>query len=402
MRNALLVKNVSVLALCQALFFMCNTIVISTAPLVGLQLAPTPGLATLPLGAQFVGTMLCTMPASLLMKRIGRRDGLSIGTALGVSAGTIATFAVLQGSFWLFCVSGMVYGGFSAFCQYFRFTAADAADAAPAENRSAARGRAIAWVMAGGLVAAVLGPEVAKATRELFAPILFAGCYVAVAGLALSSLATLRWLELPAVDAAARHDAGRPLSEIARQPIAVTAFLAALVGYVTMNLLMTATPLAMLACGHAFADSAFVIQWHVVGMFAPSFVTGSLIARLGIHRVILLGIALNLICVSLAFAGLEVVNFAAALFVLGAGWNFMFIGATTLLTTCHTQAEKAKVQGLNDLLVFGSVAASATLSGFLHDALGWELMNLLAVPALLAVAAIVWLSSRGSALAPAR
>ena len=388
MPNPAFVKNVGVLAFAQALFFMANTVVIATAPFVGLQYAPSPWLATVPLGIQFLGTMSTTVPASLLMQRVGRRPGLLLGMALGVAAGLLGALAIQHGSFWLFCAAGVLYGSFSAFAQYLRFTAADAAGFA---DRTAARGRAIAWVMAGGVVAAVLGPELADRTRELTAPILFAGSYLAIAGLAGLGFLALTALDLPRLSASASAAAGeaRPLRVIARQPAAVTAFLAALVGYVTMNLLMTATPLAMLACGHGFTETKHVIQWHVLGMFLPSFVTGRLITRFGVEKVILTGVALNLLCVAIAVAGLEVANFAVALFLLGVGWNLMFVGGTTLLTTCHSTAEKAKVQGLNDLLVFTSVAASASLAGFVQSTLGWQTMNLLAIPGLVLVAALI-------------
>ncbi|MDF1585886.1 MFS transporter [Marinimicrococcus flavescens] len=387
-------KNISVLVVCQALFFMCNTIVISTAPLVGLQYAPDPALATVPLGAQFLGTMAATMPASLLMKRFGRRPGLAFGMIFGVLAGLLGWHAIEAGSFLLFCLSGVLYGTFSAFCQYLRFTAADAADASFTDDLAARRARAIALVMAGGVVAAVLGPEIAKATRELFAPVMFSGSYLAVALLSVASAAAIMVLALPQPSIAEQTAAGRPIGVIMRQPAAMVAVLAALVGYVTMNLLMVATPLAMLACGHAFADSAFVIQWHVVGMFVPSFFTGRLIARFGVRPIILTGVAINVLCVGIAFSGLELAHFAASLFLLGIGWNFLFLGGTTLLTSCHTPAEKAKVQGINDLLVFSSVAASASFSGLLHELVGWHVMNLLALPGLILVAALVILHQR--------
>lgn len=397
------VKNVGVLAFAQALFFMANTIVISTAPFVGLQYAPSPWLATVPLGIQFLGTMSATVPASLLMQRIGRRAGLSIGMAVGALAGLVGAWAIARASFALFCLAGVLYGGFSAFAQYLRFTAADAADAAGFADRTAARGRAIAWVMGGGVVAAVLGPELADRTRELTAPILFAGSYLAITGLAGLALLAVAGLDLPRPARATGTAAPAPssMAEIVRRPAAITAFLAALVGYVTMNLLMTATPLAMLACGHGFTDTKHAIQWHVLGMFLPSVLTGRLITRFGVDRVILAGVALNLVCVAVAVAGLEVANFIVALFLLGVGWNFMFVGGTTLLTTCHGPAEKAKVQGLNDLLVFTSVAASASLAGFVQSTLGWQTMNLLAIPGLLLVAALVLPRLRPPVPAPA-
>jgi MFS family permease len=236
----------------------------------------------------------------------------------------------------------------------------------------------------------LLGPLLARWTQDLFAPVLFAGCFAAIAvlgGLICLALGFMDPLRPRRQDAAT--GSGRPLAEIARQPAAVTAFLTALVAYVTMSLLMTATPLAMLACGLGFAESATVIQWHVLGMFAPSFVTGHLIARYGVMRVIAAGVVLMAACVGVDLLGVEVVHFAAGLLLLGVGWNFMFIGATALLTSCYTEAEKAKVQGLNDFLIFTTVAVSASSAGALHHLLGWQAMNLLAVPGLLLVAAVI-------------
>jgi MFS family permease len=393
-------RNVAVLATCQALFFMANTVVISTSALVGLQYAPNPSLSTLALGSQFLGTMLATLPASFLMQRFGRGTGLLVGAAFGIAAGLLGWVAIVRGDFWLFCVAGLVYGTFGAFGQYIRFAAADAADAASGRADPALRARAIGWVMAGGTVAAVLGPELANRTRELFAPVMFAGCFAAIACLAAAGLAVASLLRLP-VPPRGSAGGGRPIAEIARQPAAIVAFAAALVAYVTMNLLMTATPLAMIACGHGFADSAFVIQWHVLGMFAPSFVTGHLIARLGVGRVMGAGLVLLLACVAIDLAGVSVAHFAAALLLLGVGWNFLFVGATTLLTTCHTQAEKAKVQGLNDFLIFTTVGVSATLSGVLHELVGWQAMNLLVLPALGAVALLLVKATTGQAPRPA-
>jgi MFS family permease len=388
-------RNVAVLATCQALFFVANTIVISTTALVGLQLAPTPALSSLALGLQFVGTMAGTLPASFLMQRFGRRAGFLLGGLFGVVAGALGWDAIMRGSFAAFCAAGLVYGVFGAFCQFYRFAAADAADAghAGAEDTAARRGRAIGWVMAGGTAAALLGPLLARWTQDLFAPVLFAGCFAAIAVLGGLICLALGFLDPLRPRRQGSVGSGRPLAEIARQPAAVTAFLTALVAYVTMNLLMTATPLAMLACGFGFAESATVIQWHVLGMFAPSFATGHLIARFGVMRVIAAGTALMGACVGVDLLGVEVVHFATGLLLLGVGWNFMFIGATTLLTSCHAEAEKAKVQGFNDFLVFTTVAVSASSAGALHHLIGWQAMNLLAVPGLVLVAALVLFGS---------
>jgi len=385
MRTPSLSRNVAILAACQAFFFMANTILITTSGLVGLTIAPNPALATIPLAAQFLGTMLATMPASLLMGRVGRRAGLVTGGLFGIASGLVSTWAILQDSFLLFIGGGLLYGVFAAFSQYYRFSAADAADVSAAADKLATRARAISLVMAGGLVAAFLGPELAKATQNLIPPFVFAGCYLTIAVVALFATLTLLFLDIPMQQAAASDEPARPLVEIIRQPVAITAFTSALVAYVTMNLLMTMTPLAMLACGFAFADSATVIQWHVVGMFAPSFFTGSLIARFGAERLIATGGALMVACIAVNVAGIEMANFLASLFLLGLGWNFMFIGGTTLLTRAHRPSEKAKVQGFNDLCLFTAVTVSAAASGALHEWVTWQPVNLLALPLVLAV-----------------
>lgn len=375
---------------------MANTILITTSGLVGLTIAPNPAMATIPLAAQFLGTMLATMPASLLMGRIGRRAGLVTGGLFGIASGLLSTYAILQASFALFIAGGLLYGVFAAFSQYYRFSAADAADVSAAEDKLATRARAISLVMAGGLVAAFLGPELAKATQDLIPPFLFAGCYLAIAVVALFATLTLLFLDIPMRAAEASDEPARPLLEIIRQPVAITAFTSALVAYVTMNLLMTMTPLAMLACGFAFADSATVIQWHVVGMFAPSFFTGSLIARFGAERLIATGGALMVACIAINVAGIELGNFLASLFLLGLGWNFMFIGGTTLLTRAHRPSEKAKVQGFNDFCLFTAVTVSAAASGALHEWVSWQPMNLVALPLVLGVIALALLRHRQS------
>ncbi|MFO7663642.1 MAG: MFS transporter [Chloroflexota bacterium] len=394
MRTPSLVRNVAILASCQAFFFMANTILITTSALVGLAIAPNPAMATIPLAAQFFGTMLATFPASLLMGRVGRRGGLVLGGLFGIASGLLGAYAVIQASFTLFVVAGLLYGVFSAFSQYYRFAAADAADQSAAVDKLGTRARAIGFVMAGGLVAGFLGPELAKATQDLVPPFVFAGCYLTIAVVALCATVTLAFLDLPMVGPQASDAPARPLLEIIRQPVALTAFFAALVAYVTMNLLMTMTPLAMLACGFAFADSATVIQWHVVGMFAPSFFTGSLIARFGVERIIAAGGALMVACIAINVAGIELANFLASLFLLGLGWNFMFIGGTTLLTRAHHPSEKAKVQGFNDLCLFTAVTMSAAASGALHEWVSWQPMNLVALPLVLAVIAMALLRAR--------
>jgi len=392
-------NNVALLTLCQAMFFMANTILISVSPLVGLQLAPSPALATLPLGFQFLGAMAMAMPASLLQRRLGRGRGLSIGTVFGLAAGIVGTLAIWLGDFLLFIAASFGYGLFSAFCQYYRFAAADAADRVTGGD-SKARARAISWVLAGGLVAAIAGPELAKLSKDWIPAALFAGCFVAIAGLAILSFIALSCLDLPAVKAETSQGKGRPLAVIFQQPNALVALLAAIVAYVTMNLLMTATPLAMRHTGHVFESTALVIQWHVVGMFAPSFFTGSIISRFGERPVIVGGIGFLMSSVLINMSGDGLVHFVAGLALLGIGWNFAFIGGTTLLTRCYDAPEKAKVQGFNDLVLFSCVALSASSAGALHEMLGWHSMNLAAIPALALV--LIMLLRPLSKPAPAR
>lgn len=381
-------KNVGLLTLCQALFFMANTILISTSALVGLQLAPAPTMATLPLGFQFLAAMAMAMPASLLQRRFGRGRGLAIGTVFGLASGIVGAIALIGGNFLLFMFASVLYGLFSAFCQFYRFAAADAADRATGGDKKA-RARAISWVLAGGLVAAIAGPELAKLSKDWIDQALFAGCFVAISGLAVLSFLALSALDLPAVKEEAAAGKGRPLSVIFQQPDALVALLAAIVAYITMNLLMTATPLAMRHSGHIFESTAFVIQWHVVGMFAPSFFTGSIIGRFGEKRVIVAGIVFLTLSVFINMHGDSLVHFVAALALLGIGWNFAFIGGTSLLTRCYEPAEKAKVQGFNDLALFSCVAVSASSAGALHELLGWQSMNLAAIPALALVLILV-------------
>jgi len=387
-------RNVALLALCQALFTTANAVVVTASALAGQQLAPGSGLATLPFSLQFVVAMAATFPASLLMKRLGRRLGFACGAGFGLASGVLGCLALLGGRFGLFCLAGALYGGFMGFAQYYRFAAADAAP-------PAWQPRAIALVLAGGVVAALAGPELAKATTTLFAPVLFAGCYAVVAALALATLGVLAFVTIPPPGREERQASGRPLLEIARQPTFVVALLGAMVAYATMSLVMTATPLAMLACAHAFSDAAFVIQWHILGMFAPSFFSGRLISRFGASRVMLVGCGLLVLAVAINLSGVSVMQFWAALLLLGVGWNFMFVGATTLLTTTYRAAEKAKVQGLNDLLVLATVALASLSSGALQHLVGWSAVNLgVLLPLLGALAAMLRLRRQMASARP--
>ncbi|BBK31820.1 putative MFS family arabinose efflux permease [Stella humosa] len=385
--------NVALLALCQALSMTSTNVIMVVTGLVGLSLADDKSLATVPLGLQFTAMMLSTVPSAVIMKRFGRRVGFTCGSVTGIAGALLATWAILEASFWGFAGASFVIGFANGVSQLYRFAAADAA---PEQFRS----RAISLVMAGGIISASFGPEFAKWSRDLLAPVLFAGCFLVVAALHASAVVVQQFLRIPPPSRAERRDQGRPLWEIARQPTFIVAVLGGMIGYAVMSLVMTSTPLAMAACNLPFEDSAFVIQWHALGMYVPAFFTGHLIHRFGVINVMLAGIALNVACIVINISGLDLLNFWTGLMLLGVGWNFVFVGATTLLTRTHTISERAKVQSFNDFLVFGLVTIASFSSGALLQNLGWSAVNLGVAPLLLAVlAAILWLRARQPALA---
>jgi MFS family permease len=370
-------KNVALLSLCQGLLLTNNSVLITVNGLAGYAIAPDKGLATLPVTGYVLGSAITTLPVSLLMKRLGRRAGFTLGAVFAILGSLLCGIAVYVGNFWLLCAGTLVLGAYFAAGQYYRFAAADAA---PAGFRS----RAISLVLAGGIAGGFLGPQTSKLTKDLFVQHLYAGAYLSLVVFALIAIVILRWLDIPRPSEAEQKAAGRSIAVIAAQPAFLVAVLCAMIGYGIMNLLMTATPLAMIACQHAFSDAAFVIQWHLVGMFAPSFYTGSLIQRYGVARIILAGVVLEMVCVAIALSGVAVANFWVALTLLGVGWNFMYVGATTLLTETHTPAERAKVQGVNDMAIFATMVVSSLSSGALFTYQGWQIMNYLAIPFLLA------------------
>ncbi len=378
-------RNVVLLAACQALLYTSSSLVVATAALVGVALAPSIELSTLPLGLMFLATMSATMPASLLMKRFGRRAGFLLGGAIGALGSALCAAGIQRGSFLTFCIGLALIGVFNGVGQYYRFTAAEVAS-------EQYRSRAISLVMAGGLIAAFTGPNLARLTRDMMTPAAFTASYLSLVAVSLLGMVLISGLRVPPLSAVEIDGPTRPLARIARQPVFAVALLGAMVSYGVMNLLMTATPLAMNGGGFTFGDTAWVIQWHVLGMFAPSFFTGHLIRRFGVANVMLAGGVLLLACVVVNLSGISATHFWAALVLLGVGWNFLFIGATTLLTESYEPAEKAKVQGLNDLLVFAIVAATASTSGALHHGIGWTAMNVGVVPfVVLSIASVVWL-----------
>ncbi len=377
-------RNVLVLAAAQALAMTGVGLIMTVSALAGQMLADDKSLATLPLALTFAATMASTIPASLFMGRVGRRVGFTLGQLTGAGGAAIAAYAIYAGDFWLFCWASLPVGIHNAFWQYYRFAAADTAG-------PAYRSRAISYVMAGGVVAAVAGPQLAKWTSDLFVPYTFMGGYAAIIGLSFAAVALLQALHIPKPSASGISRAGRPVLTIARQPVFVVAVLSAMIGYGMMLLVMTATPLAMTFCGFAFTDTATVIQWHALAMFAPSFVTGHLIQRFGVLRVIVAGCLLNAAAMATNLSGIAFENFWVGLVLLGLGWNFMFVGGTTLVTEAYHPEERAKVQAFNDFLVFGTVTVASFSSGALHDALGWQAVNLgMALPTFVAFAAVAW------------
>ncbi len=381
-------RNVLLLAAGLAMSMTGTTMVITASALAGKFLASDQRLSTLPVAMQFVLTMIATVPASFLMQRLGRRFGFILGQVTGAASALVSAYAIYIGSFPLFVISSGLFGVHNAIWQYYRFAAAETAS-------PEFKARAISLVMSGGIVAALIGPQLAKYMVDAMGPVPFVGIYVTIAAIALMTIGVLAPLRIPMPTAAERAKGGRPLSVIARQPAFIVAVLSAMMGYGVMTLVMTATPLAMLACDHSFGDAAFVIQWHVLGMFVPSFFTGDLIRRFGALRVIAVGGLALLGCVAFNLAGIEMWNFWVALVLLGIGWNFMFIGGTTLLTDTYLPEEKAKIQSFNDFMVFGMVALASLSSGFLQQTIGWQAVNTGIVPLVaLALCGTLWLAMR--------
>jgi MFS family permease len=376
-------RNVLLLAVCQALMLSAIVLATTVSAVVGTMLAPDRGLATAPIAAMVIGTALATLPAAAFMRQRGRRAGFVLGAGLGAGGGLLAAYSVLTHAFALFVAAHLLIGAWQGFANYHRFAATEAASAQFAS-------RAISLVIAGGVVAAFLGPQLVSWTRDAFAPHAFVGAYMALAGLGAVALLALTGLDrlLPAPSGAQGSARGR--REIARQPAFIVAVLGATVGYAVMLLAMTATPVAMLGCGLPATAAAQVIQWHVLAMFAPSFFTGALVQRFGAMQVMLCGFALLAGHVIVALSGVAFAHFVCALVLLGVGWNFSFVGSTALLTHTYRPPEQAKTQAANDFTVFTVVAIASLSSGWLHDRFGWQALNLVGLAALaVAVLAIV-------------
>lgn len=387
-------RNVLLLAVGQAVMMSGGVLLFATGSLIGYALAGNKALATLPLALQVAASLAATIPASFLMARFGRRNCFLAGTLLAMAGAILATLGILRESFALFSVASLFLGLFTGIGNYFRFAAVDAA---PPDYRA----RSISYVLAGGVVAAVVGPNLAQWGASLVPGVRFAGGYVALLALYLLAFLLLLRLDIPRPATFAPHES-RPLRTIARQPAVLAALLTGALGYAIMALLMTATPLAMHGHAHAFHDTAFVIEWHVLGMFVPSFFTGRLIQRFGTWKVMMVGVALNALCVAVNLTGTSVAHFWSALVLLGIGWNFLFIGATQLLTTGYLPAEQAKVQAANDFTVFGLTTIAILTAGAIQHHFGWQAVNLAVAPAIALVAATLFWLRRETARARTR
>lgn len=381
-------RNVPILALCQALFMSGTSLIVATTALVGFSLAEDKTFASLPFASQLVATMLTSIPAAMLMSRIGRKHSFLVGVVIAMLGAVTCTIAIIQQQFALFILGSILIGMFSGFANYYRFTAADNVDK---EHKS----RAISYVLAGGVLAAVIGPNLANLTRDVVSNAAFAGSYASIIVLYILSFILLSFLKLPHQydhAEAKQRGSGRPLLVIAKQPRFIIAIICGMLGYAIMSLVMTATPLAMHHHAHPFSDTSFVIQWHVLGMFVPSFFTGHLIQRFGLLRIMLLGAIFGLACVMINLNGTTVSHFWLALVLLGLSWNFLFIGATTLLTETYTLDERFKAQALNDFLVFSMVATASLTAGILQHHFGWQFVNYAALPAItIILLSLVWL-----------
>ena len=383
----LFVRNISILSICQALMMSVTTMTVTISVLVGYNLAANKAYATLPFTTQLIASTLMSIPAAMLMARIGRKPAFILATFIGMAAGVLCTYAIMQGSFELFIGGCILIGLFNGFGYYYRFAAADAVDT---EHKS----RAISYVLAGGVIAAFIGPNIATYTRDLLGNALFAGSFATVIVFYVSIFVLLNFLKLP--DAANQQEnirvSGRPLAVIMRQPYFIVAVLNGMLGYAVMSLIMTATPLAMQHNHHAMSDTSFVIQWHVLGMFAPSFVTGTLIKRIGLLKIMFTGGIAAIACVVINLLGTTVQHFWLALFLLGISWNFLFIGATTMLTETYQPEERFKTQAANDFIVFSMVAIASLSAGALQHHFGWRAVNYGAIPALIIIlGSLVWL-----------
>ncbi len=381
-------RNVPLLAFSQAMMMSSMSLILTASALVGYALADDKSLSTIPVAVIFIAVMFTSIPAAMLMKRIGRKPAFMLSTLFGVTGGVVATVAILQSSFWLFVVSSIFIGIFNGFGNYFRFAAADSVD-------QAHKSRAISYVMIGGVVAAVVGPNLANLTRESISGMPFAGSFMSVIVIYILAFVALSFLKLPSQEdtfEGGQKNQVRPLIDIAKQPKFIVALVCSMLGYGVMSFVMTATPLAMNHHAHSFSDTSFVIQWHVLGMFAPSFFTGSLIKRFGVDKIMFIGGLMGLACVAINLLGHSVSHYWFALTLLGISWNFLFIGGTTLLTETYHPEERSKTQAMNDFSIFTMVTIASLSAGSLQHHFGWQIVNIGVIPLLVIILiSIIWL-----------
>lgn len=384
-------RSLYLLALCQGLFLTNNIVFIAINGLIGLSLAPLGWMATLPVMGYVVGGALSTPLVAYTQATWGRKASFQMGLVVAVLSALLCAYAVIDKNFWLLVATTVIAGYYSANGQLYRFAAAELA--APAF-----RERAISLVLAGGLIGAVIGPNLAIRTKELL-PVPFAGAYIALALVAVLSMVLVAGLTFPALPPkTADSPGGRPLRVIVRQPVFIVSTIGAALGFGVMNLLMAATPLAMQVCSLPFEDAALVLQWHVIGMFAPGFFTGHLIRRFGTLPIMAVGVVLNLVCIAVALSGVEMQQFMLALFLLGVGWNFLFTGSTTLSLQAYRPEEKDRAQGAINFCVFAVMALTSFASGALVTTQGWTLLNLGSLlPVVLTGLALAWFAMRAGA-----
>ncbi|MGB0467155.1 MAG: MFS transporter [Pontibacterium sp.] len=378
--------NVLLLAFCQALLTTGNILLVSVTALIGRDLAPSAAMTTLPVAMQFVGLMAATIPASLIMKKIGRKNGFYLGNSIGIGGAVACIIALSGNQFPLFCLGTFLLGIGIGFGTLYRFAAVEVC-------KPDQKNRAISLVMAGGIIAAIAGPTLAISSQK-WVDVPFQGAFIGLLGLYVLALVLLSLIRIPPAPADEHSGPARPIREIMAQPDFITAVVVGMVGYAVMNLLMTATPLAMDRCGYSFGSVVNVIEWHVLGMFVPSFFTGSLVNRFGIKTIIYTGALLLIGCILINLTGTSEWHFFTALLLLGVGWNFMFIPATQMLVGTYKPAEKSKSQAANEFLVFGMVTLSALTSGWLEASLGWFTMNWMMLPVVLWAVAVVYVMGR--------
>ena len=375
------------LTLCQGFFLTNNVAFIAINGLVGLALAPSPWLATLPVSAYVAGGALFAGLVARHQRAWGRRRAFQVGLVVAVASTALCAWSAVHRQFWLVVAGTMLAGYYNANAGLYRFAATEIV--APEFKE-----RAISWVLAGGILGAVAGPNLARVTRNLLATE-FAGAYAALALVALGALATVSAIRFPPLPARTASTPGRPLRQIVAQPVFIVAVVACAFGYGVMNLLMAATPIAMAMCSHPFANTALVLEWHVLGMFVPSFFTGNLVKRFGALPIMAIGVVLNAVCIAVALSGIDLAHFVVALLTLGVGWNFLFIGGTALVTTAYRPEEKTTAQAAMDTTIFATMTVTSFSSGALVTTQGWSWINIGSiVPVLLIATALVWFVAR--------